>query len=519
MNRTYEEILSYLTAYIAHIGAIQSRTSTSNEFYALDQAIIDYWKNIKSVFEGATWETYKSRPLKHGFWRCTNHGTGYQRHGEENHQQDGQRLEMDHLMKEAEEELLERNQLFVGHPSERERERFAPLLDIQVGVMLLIRPSDQFPVKNSIWVAKAITSVIREAGSNRLNQVQVEWYRFKHRLSNASEEQRYAQCMRSTQEWEKDPARYEEDFTFVDASACRSDAHPLEDRPANLSVDEPDMMSLIMKGGKFALYVLKDRPTVPRIKMRELGTTLADAVESVEFIGFGEPTEVSQKTLYKAYKGCVIEYAQCYVTLMEEDKIFDRLMKLEWTAKPSNTDRGATEDVSEIRSLENHAKMVSQSLDEQSQSEDTLYSDKEELGMKSFKRRVHAPKNVEDTGEEDMSEYPENPNVEISGKTTQNSLRRSARGKGDSESSKCASADIFAKLSDEAVYIIAMVVVGCKKKDDLPMAVTKYMADVNKKSPKKPFHKHAGIIAERKCEIIVERASHLDIVQLKGEGR
>ncbi|KAL3700463.1 hypothetical protein R1sor_018485 [Riccia sorocarpa] len=166
--------------------------------------------------------------------------------------------------------------------------------------------------------------------------------------------------------------------------------------------------------------------------------------------------------------------------------------------------------------------------------------------MKSFKGRVHAPKNAEDIGEEDMSEYPENPSAEISGKTTQNNLRRSARGKGDPESSKCASAvvltnsesspghhstksasgvdlseiqDIFAKLSDEAVYIIAMVVVGCKKKDDLPMAVTKYMADVNKKSPKKPFQKHASIIAERKCEIIVERALHLDIVQLKGEGR
>ncbi|KAL3695716.1 hypothetical protein R1sor_009792 [Riccia sorocarpa] len=80
-------------------------------------------------------------------------------------------------------------------------------------------------------------------------------------------------------------------------------AHALEDRPANLSEDERDMMSLIMKGGKFALY------------------------------------------------DCVIEYAQCYVTLMEEDKVFDRLMKLEWTAKPSNTDRGATEDASEIRSL------------------------------------------------------------------------------------------------------------------------------------------------------------------------
>ncbi|KAL3682724.1 hypothetical protein R1sor_000746 [Riccia sorocarpa] len=171
MNRTHdykEEIVSYLTAYIAHIGEIQAKTSTSNESYALDQAIIDYWKNIKSVFEGEAWETYEGRPLKHGFSPRTNHGTGYQRPGVGN-EQDMQRLERDLLMREAEEELLERNQLFVGHPSEKEREHFAPLLDIQIGVMLLIRPSDKFPVQNSIWVAKAMTCVIREVDSNRFN--------------------------------------------------------------------------------------------------------------------------------------------------------------------------------------------------------------------------------------------------------------------------------------------------------------------------------------------------------------
>ncbi|KAL3675427.1 hypothetical protein R1sor_025375 [Riccia sorocarpa] len=99
MNRTHdnkEEIVSYLTAYIAHIGEIQAKTSTSNESYALDQAIIDYWKNIKSVFEGEAWETYEGRPLKHGFWPRTNHGTGYQRPGVGN-EQDMQRSKTDKL--------------------------------------------------------------------------------------------------------------------------------------------------------------------------------------------------------------------------------------------------------------------------------------------------------------------------------------------------------------------------------------------------------------------------------------
>ncbi|KAL3682631.1 hypothetical protein R1sor_000653 [Riccia sorocarpa] len=173
-----------------------------------------------SLWGGEDWEDTEGRPLKHGFWPRTNHVSGYQRPEEANDVQDRQRIEDDLLMREAEEELLERNQVFVGNPIDREPEHFAPILNIQVGVMLLIRPLDQFPVKNSIWVAKAITSVVREIGSDRFNQLKVQWYRPKHRFRNASEEQRYALCMRNNQEWEKDPTMYEEEQTFVYASAC-----------------------------------------------------------------------------------------------------------------------------------------------------------------------------------------------------------------------------------------------------------------------------------------------------------
>ncbi|KAL3697264.1 hypothetical protein R1sor_011340 [Riccia sorocarpa] len=79
-----EEIVSYLTAYVRHIRAIQEKTSPTNESHALDQAIIEYWQNVLSVIQGEDWEDTEGRPLKHGFWPRTNHGSGYQRPEEAN---------------------------------------------------------------------------------------------------------------------------------------------------------------------------------------------------------------------------------------------------------------------------------------------------------------------------------------------------------------------------------------------------------------------------------------------------
>ncbi|KAL3683360.1 hypothetical protein R1sor_001382 [Riccia sorocarpa] len=134
------------------------------------------------------------------------------------------RLDQDDILaQEAEEELAERNQLFVGNLAEMERERFVPIVDIESDVMLLIRPSDDFMVKDCFWVAKAVSGVIRQRKPSdpiSMYEVKVEWYRPKHRLSNATDAQRYNQCLRNTQEWEKDPSPFEEEFLYVNASAC-----------------------------------------------------------------------------------------------------------------------------------------------------------------------------------------------------------------------------------------------------------------------------------------------------------
>ncbi|KAL3675955.1 hypothetical protein R1sor_025903 [Riccia sorocarpa] len=217
-----EDIVTYLKAYIKHIKSIRDKTNPSSECYETDSSIIAYWENIKSLFEKPKdWATNAGLPLKEGFWPRTNHGTGYKRPGNQIILTSTPKDDI--LAQEAEEELAERNQLFVGNLAEMERERFVPIVDIVPGVMLLIRPSDDFVVKDCFWVAKAISGVIRQRKPSdpiSMYEVKVEWYRPKHRLSNATDAQRYNQCLRNTQEWEKDPSPFEEEFLYVNASAC-----------------------------------------------------------------------------------------------------------------------------------------------------------------------------------------------------------------------------------------------------------------------------------------------------------
>ncbi|KAL3675768.1 hypothetical protein R1sor_025716 [Riccia sorocarpa] len=158
-----EDIVSYLNAYLKHMKAIQEKTNPSNKCYESDQAIIDYWENIKSLFAAEEgWATNSGLPLQDGFWPRTNHGTGYKR--PHDGVQDSAQVDEDLLAREAEEELVERNEIFVGNPSEMERERFVPLVDIEPGVMLLIRPCDGFVVKDCFWWRRLFLESFDNAG-------------------------------------------------------------------------------------------------------------------------------------------------------------------------------------------------------------------------------------------------------------------------------------------------------------------------------------------------------------------
>ncbi|KAL3694971.1 hypothetical protein R1sor_008622 [Riccia sorocarpa] len=489
-----EEISTYLKAYIKHIESIQMKTDPTSDLYSGDQAIKDYWKNILKFLDDG-WPSNKGNHLKERFWPRTDHA------------EDDERVS------------------------------------------------------------------VKSANTDSRN------------VSGRDDN--------------------------------HPPAHPLSTRTSNLSEDEPDMMSIIMKGGKFGLYALKDMPTIQHLQMRDCGTTLDTAVESVHFIGFGELTKVCQNTPYKVYEvgvtdlvkgydkrfskwyvphignttgeplhvnqldivstqvgrhfdskylsrqyyslhviqnflgvdevptmtntidlsqGCLIDYAQCYVTLMEEDDVFARLMKMEWTAKPSNTAGGAAEVAPKNKNKEPKELMNTTSLEKECESNHFAKdSHKGQTTLQAFKRRVLAPKNADNLGE-DNTPTP----ADSCGKTTDDGKRRSDRGKGDavavvstnSESrsgqqpTKSTSSvdlheveDIYAKLSNEASVIVAMVVEGCNKKDDLPTGLTKYMANVHKRQHKKPFRNHTNLSVGKKIDLVVERAFDLGIEEVRGEGR
>ncbi|KAL3679130.1 hypothetical protein R1sor_022086 [Riccia sorocarpa] len=211
-----EDISSYLKAYIKHVKSIQEKTSPTSALLSMDQAIGDYWGKILKLLEKG-WPSNKGNILKEGFWPRTNHGTGFKRPSDMQH---FVILEPDLLGREAGEELEERERPFVGSVLERGMESFTPVLDIHPGHMVIIQPTDDFVPKNVVWLAKAVSIVNREANTTYHNHVKVNWYRPKHKVSNIDDRGRYQNCMRRTQEWEKDPHEYPENETWVNANAC-----------------------------------------------------------------------------------------------------------------------------------------------------------------------------------------------------------------------------------------------------------------------------------------------------------
>lgn len=85
--------------------------------------------------------------LSYVFWPKTNHGTGYRTDfGEPTTGAGGSRAPLNQAMiefqNEEQQEMEECAEIFVGHRSEKERERWYPLNGIQDGQFVILRPSD-----------------------------------------------------------------------------------------------------------------------------------------------------------------------------------------------------------------------------------------------------------------------------------------------------------------------------------------------------------------------------------------
>ncbi|KAL3697424.1 hypothetical protein R1sor_011500 [Riccia sorocarpa] len=140
------EILGYIRNYITYKKEMQLKADPTSSHYWEDNALIQYLTNVSDVFQ-ARWSSEENQPLQESFWPSTNHGTGYSLGGPST---ENLALVLHHG--EAQEELRARDEIFVGAASARKFANFVPMIDIANGLMLLIRPFDDFECQDCLWV-------------------------------------------------------------------------------------------------------------------------------------------------------------------------------------------------------------------------------------------------------------------------------------------------------------------------------------------------------------------------------
>ncbi|KAL3693114.1 hypothetical protein R1sor_006765 [Riccia sorocarpa] len=163
------EILGYIRNYITYKKEMQLKADPTSTHYWEDNALIQYWTNVSDVFQ-AGWPSEENQPLQESFWPSTNHGTGYSLGGPSS---ENLALVLHHG--EAEEELRARDEIFVGAASARKLANFVPMIDIANGLLLLIRPSDDFECQDCLWVGKATGAVCQVGADTNFNKVPIQW--------------------------------------------------------------------------------------------------------------------------------------------------------------------------------------------------------------------------------------------------------------------------------------------------------------------------------------------------------
>ncbi|KAL3681281.1 hypothetical protein R1sor_024237 [Riccia sorocarpa] len=205
------EILGFIRNYITYKKEMQLKADPTSSHYWEDNAFIQYWTNVSDVFQ-AGWPSEENQPLHESFWPSTNHGTGYSLGGPST---ENLALVLHHG--EAEEELRARDEIFVGAASTRKLANFVPMIDIANGLMLLIRPSDDFECQDCLWVGKATRAVCQVGADTNFNKVPIQWWRPKHASSKSSISDRYSQCIQRNVAWEVDHAYSGSHWIMADA--------------------------------------------------------------------------------------------------------------------------------------------------------------------------------------------------------------------------------------------------------------------------------------------------------------
>ncbi|KAL3679370.1 hypothetical protein R1sor_022326 [Riccia sorocarpa] len=237
------EILGYIRNYITYKKEMQLKADPTSSHYWKDNALIQYWTNVSDVFQ-AGWPSEENQPLQESFWPSTNHGTGYSLGDPST---ENLALVLHHG--EAEEELRARDEIFVGAASARKLANFVPMIDIANGLMLLIRPSDDFECQDCLWVGKATGAVCQVGADTNFNKVPIQWWRPKHASSKASISDRYTQCIQRNVAWEVDTDYSGSHWIMADAcvyawkSRATKDKVSLPKTVQEIALSVLDMMS------------------------------------------------------------------------------------------------------------------------------------------------------------------------------------------------------------------------------------------------------------------------------------
>ncbi|KAL3682589.1 hypothetical protein R1sor_000611 [Riccia sorocarpa] len=185
---------------LPHFLAVVYHAQSSKAYPRVIQEVADYKEHVKDYTEKITGQSapvairfymrdnipvYQVQENYGGewesFWPSTNHGTGYSLCGPST---ENLALVLHHG--EAQEELRARDEIFVGARSARKFANFVPMIDIANGLMLLIRPSDDFECQDCLWVGKATRAVCQVGVDTNFNKVPIQWWRPKHASSKAS---------------------------------------------------------------------------------------------------------------------------------------------------------------------------------------------------------------------------------------------------------------------------------------------------------------------------------------------
>lgn len=215
------EIIPYLNHYIGWLKSTWK--DEESEGHRQMVPLLSYWETIRHLLSNALCNSTEPGVLAQGFWPRTNHGTGFKAplQCEEVREDTTNDAELVQLQNELTEELLERDQIFVGDPREKEKYRFIPLEDIKCGRFIVLRPNDEFEKEapGCFWVVRAITSVVENSSSPNNGKFQIEWWRPKNRSKKASNEERYADCLNPNKTWERDPLYAQDEVHWMEGGA------------------------------------------------------------------------------------------------------------------------------------------------------------------------------------------------------------------------------------------------------------------------------------------------------------